>query len=214
MPGDLVCPIVYKITNKHNNKCYIGWTSCTLEGRWNQHIKLALKNTDNRKFYNAIRKYGIDCWDKEILLIVKTKSEAKKKEIELIELFDTYHNGYNSTKGGDGNNGIIMSAESNLKRSIALRGIPKNYDRMKGKNHSAETKEKISKAHQGKLKPWVKWTNEQIMRRANTRRMIVKEQYIKIKELQKNGLTIKNIANAVGLSIAMVKKWKNMEWPE
>ena len=34
-----------------------------------------------------------------------------KKEIEFIILYDSYNNGYNSTLGGDGNNGIIMSEE-------------------------------------------------------------------------------------------------------
>lgn len=53
---------LYKITNIITNKSYIGWTGKTVEGRWATHKTDALKNKDNRKFYNSIRKYGIDCW--------------------------------------------------------------------------------------------------------------------------------------------------------
>ena len=54
---------VYKIQNIVNNKSYIGWTSKTVDFRWGEHKKDALKFRDNRKFYNAIRKYGTNSWN-------------------------------------------------------------------------------------------------------------------------------------------------------
>lgn len=129
-------PLVYKITNKLNNKSYIGWTGKDLNLRWEEHTYDALRKKDNRKFYNAIRKYGIDVWNVKILKENLNIEEAKNQEIRYIELFDSYHNGYNSTKGGDGNNGIIMSEKSNQARSLALKGKKKNYDRMKNKKLS------------------------------------------------------------------------------
>ena len=143
---------IYKITNTKNNKAYIGYTSKTVEGRWDEHLHDALTYRDNRKFYNAIRKHGTECWEVETLLEVNNASEAKIKEIEFIALYETYDNGYNATKGGDGNNGIVMSEESNKKRSDALKGIPKSektIEKFRQRTQTQESKDKISEAHLG-----------------------------------------------------------------
>ncbi len=204
--------LIYKITNQLTGKSYIGWTSQNLDRRWIQHQKLANKNLDNRPFYNAIRKYGVDCWTTEVLAITEDKATAKQKEIEYIELFESYDYGYNATRGGDGNNDIKMSAESNQARSEALKGRPKNYDRMAGKSHSAETKAKMSQAHKGMKKPWIKWTQEQIVKSAMTRRALNEQQYNQIHLLRNQGLRICDIAKQVDISADLVKKWLNKSW--
>jgi group I intron endonuclease len=205
---------VYKITNNLTNKSYIGYTSKSSNQRLDEHLKDALKYNKNcnRKFYNAIRKYGKDAWSLEILIANIDVSLAKEKEIEMIEVFDTYNTGYNSTRGGDGNNGIIMSEESNQKRSLALKGIPKTYNRMKDKKHSDESKLKISNSHRGMKKPWVSWGKEQIVKRAMTRRSITKEQYDTMQSLLKLGKSLKEISNIINLSYDMTKKWAKKEW--
>jgi group I intron endonuclease len=203
---------VYKITNNVNGKSYIGFTGNTIFERFEQHKKDAIKIRDNRKFYNAINKYGTDVWKIELLELVDSAEVAKQKEIELIEKFDTYKNGYNSTKGGDGNNGIIMSEESNVKRSRALKGIAKNYTRMHGKIHSEESKKKISESHKGKKKPWVKWEKSIIEKRAMIRRGLTKEQFDSIQMLKNEGLTAREISTKVNLSRDMVKKWSLKKW--
>lgn len=203
---------VYKITNNANGKSYIGFTGNTIFERFEQHKKDALKIRDNRKFYNAINKYGVDVWKIELLESFDTAEIAKQKEIELIEKFNTYNDGYNSTKGGDGNNGIIMSEESNAKRSKALKGIAKNYIRMHGKIHSEESKKKISESHKGKKKPWVKWEKSVIEKRAMTRRGLTEDQYNLIQEFTKQGLTSREISEKIKLSNDMVKKWRLKEW--
>lgn len=205
-------PIVYKITNKTNGKSYVGWTSHTLEERWGQHVKSAMKEQSNRKFYNAIRKYGVEVWNTEILCEVADATEAKNKEIELIQHFDSYYQGYNATLGGDGNNGIIMSEESNKARSDKLKGIPKNYNRMLGKKHSETSKQKIADAHKGMKKPWVQWTKEQCIARGMKRRSLTEEQYKLIHQLRVTGLKINEISISTGLSTDLVKKWLKMEW--
>jgi group I intron endonuclease len=203
---------LYKITNVQTNKCYIGWTGKTVEDRWARHVKDAVTHRDNRKFYNAIRKYGSTSWTVETLMEVSSIAEAKNKEIELIEEYNSYYQGYNATKGGDGNNGIIMSAESNLARSMALKGKSKNYVRMAGKTHSEETKAKISAAHRGMKKPWLKPTKEQIIKSAMTRRGLTKEQFDQMHLLRSQGLVIRVIAEKIGLTPDMVKKWLKKEW--
>ncbi len=207
--------IVYKFTNLISNKSYIGYTKFSLEKRWDQHCKLSNKNLDNRKFYNAIRKYGTDCWNKEILFEVEEHGCAQKKEIEFIEKFDTFNNGYNLTLGGDGNNGIVMSEASNLKRSIALKGKPKSKEtiaKFKSRTQTSETIDKISMSHKGKKKPWVKWNSDQITKRALTRRSLSKDQYDTIIMMKKQNKSLKNISILLNINYDVVKKWHNKSW--
>jgi group I intron endonuclease len=206
---------VYKITNYVTQKSYIGYTSLTIEERWKQHKTLALKQKTNRKFYNAIRKHGPDAWKIELLLETPTTEEAKKKEIEFIEIHNTYFKGYNSTKGGDGNNGIIMSEESNLKRSKALAGKKKTDStiaKFKARKATEETCNAIRKSHIGMKKPWVRWDKNQIIKRAMTRRSLTKKQYDDIYQLRSQGFLIKEIAIKVGASCDLVKKWLKRSW--
>ena len=203
--------IIYKFTNTVNNKAYIGYSTNTITERWDQHTKLAAKNLDNRKFYNAIRKYGLDAWHKEVIATVDTVEQAKQLEIQLIAEHDTYNTGYNSTHGGDGFHGK-HSEESKRKASKALKGIPKDYDRMLGKSHSEESKRKIAEAHKGMKKPWVKWSKEQITTRAMTRRSLTKEQYDEIHTLRNEGKLIREIVSSTGHSNDIVKKWLKKEW--
>ena len=203
---------IYKIENINNNKCYIGWTSKSVDFRWSEHKSDAIKIRDNRKFYNAIRKYGVDSWNVTTLCEVNSNEIALKKEIKYIQLYDSYRNGYNATLGGDGNNGIIMSEESNIKRSEKLKGIKKPKGFNVGRIHSDETKDKISKSHIGKKKPWVKWSEEQILKRAMTRRSLTKEQYDLMIKLRGEGMITKEIAKIINTSNDIVKKWMNKTW--
>lgn len=204
--------IVYKITNTLNNKCYVGYTKFSIDKRWNQHIHRSNKRNINAKFDNALRKYSIANWNVEVLEEGLTVNQSKVKEQFYINLFDSYNNGYNSTLGGDGNQGIIMSEESNKKRSNALKGKPKNYVRMHGKTHSNESKLKISSSHKGMKKPWVKWSNEQILKRALTRRALTFEQYQELHILKTKGFTRKQISQKLNVSLDVVKKWANLPW--
>jgi group I intron endonuclease len=207
--------IIYKITNTMTDCSYIGYTKQLLENRWKQHYKQALKENKNRKFYNAIRKYGTDCWLTEIIDTADSPAQAKEKEIFYIEHYNTYFEGYNSTHGGDGNNGIIMSEESNTARSKKLKGIkksPSTVEKFRQRKQTEITKEKISKKHIGMKKPWVKWTPEQCRLRGLSRRSITKEQYDQIHLLRSDNLKIKQIAESTSLSVDMVKKWLKMDW--
>lgn len=208
-------PIVYKIKNLITEKVYIGWTSFTVDERWSTHVKDATRGGDNRKFYNAIRKYGADCWSKEILLEVASKDEAKQKEIELIAEHNSYYDGYNATKGGDGNNGIIMSEESNRARSAALKGVPKSPEtiaKFKQRVITQEEKAKISLAHTGMHKPWLVPTREQRIKAALTRRALTKEQHDQIINLRAAGLLNREIAEKLNIDYGIVKKWSRRSW--
>ncbi len=96
--------IVYKITNKTNNKTYIGKTEYSLEHRWNRHLSSA-RNGSKFRFHSAIRKYGKDCWDLSVIETYQTEDEnfINEKETHFIKLFESdTKKGYNATSGGTG----------------------------------------------------------------------------------------------------------------
>ena len=90
---------IYKITNKINNKCYIG-QSIDINRRWLEH-----KNPNNwdRKsiLYDAFKKYDIENFSFEIIEEC-AQEELNEKEKYWIQYYNSYYNGYNSTLGGDG----------------------------------------------------------------------------------------------------------------
>lgn len=93
---------IYIINNTINDKVYIGQTTLDIEDRFKQHIKKSTLKSRKYKLYNAMRKYGV-----ENFYIGKVESnipikDLDYKEIYYIEKYDSFKNGYNSTKGGDG----------------------------------------------------------------------------------------------------------------
>ena len=95
--------IVYKITNRVNGKSYIGHSVRTLEQRWKSHLS-SVRQGSKFRFHSAIRKYGIDQWDHEIIFEHNNVDICKKKEEEMIVGFDLMNNkkGYNAKPGGCG----------------------------------------------------------------------------------------------------------------
>lgn len=95
---------IYCITNKINNKKYIGLTTKTIEHRWKEHIAAANSTQSSKDFalHRAIRKYGIDNFIVEEIDTAKTEEELKYKESYYIGKYNTFgSNGYNMTYGGD-----------------------------------------------------------------------------------------------------------------
>lgn len=101
---------VYKITNKINNKLYIGITN-DYKKRWSNH---KCCNSPNMVIARAIKKYGVDNFIFEILFSGLSIEEAEEKEIELISSLNTLvPNGYNVEKGGRHASGPSLFGENN-----------------------------------------------------------------------------------------------------
>ena len=111
--------LIYKITNKANNKSYIGQTTkfnskankCGLEARWEKHVYNATTNKNKCVILeNAIRKYGADNFEKEILLYCNM-NQRDEYEIRFIDAYNSCNKkyGYNITKGGNGINGVVYN---------------------------------------------------------------------------------------------------------
>lgn len=100
---------VYKITNKINQKSYIG-SSIRVEKRWTQHKLDAFNSSPNNKKYNyplycAFRKYGLENFSFEILKDdFSSIEEMEKYEHDMIIQYQTLSpNGYNQTENTSNN---------------------------------------------------------------------------------------------------------------
>lgn len=95
---------IYLITNDVNNKQYIGKTYYdNIQKRWEQHLKDYNKlRYEKRPLYDAMKKYGIEHFHIEEIEYVQAEVNLEEREIYWISQYNTYHNGYNATKGGDG----------------------------------------------------------------------------------------------------------------
>ena len=114
---------IYIIKNKINDKVYIGQTTMTVHERFMVHLKPSTqKIRRNYKLYNAISKYGRKNFYVETLENNVPINELNEREIYYIALYNSYYNGYNSTKGGDGR--IINKIENeDILLSLAKSGI-------------------------------------------------------------------------------------------
>lgn len=93
---------IYKITNKVNEKLYIGQTSFSLPYRLTQHLNEA-KHGSNRPLCRAIRKYGEENF---IISLLEETENPNEREIFWIKELGSFTNGYNATTGGEGTSTI------------------------------------------------------------------------------------------------------------
>ena len=121
--------VIYKLESP-SGKVYIG-QSVNFKNR----IKKYKRNDEKsigKYIHNAIKKYGFEKFDVEIVAyisldddIVVTKNELDRLEISYIEKFDSFGNGYNSTAGGSGSFKRVVTCDTRLKLSNSNKG--KNY---------------------------------------------------------------------------------------
>lgn len=107
---------IYKITNKINNKIYIG-QSKDIEHRWYRH-RLAAFNEGYPQYkcllYRAIRKYGLNNFLFEVLEICKEEELNKKEEYYILQFDST-----NTEKGYNMITAIQYSENSHITIEIA-----------------------------------------------------------------------------------------------
>mgnify|MGYP005638710063 FL=1 len=88
---------IYTITNKTDNKTYVGQTIGDLERRWKGHLK---KGSNCRYLKSAINKYGVDNFVFKLVCIT-FDNQLDDMEIQYIEKYNCLApNGYNLRLGG------------------------------------------------------------------------------------------------------------------
>lgn len=133
--------LIYKFTSP-SGKSYIGQTK-NLKRRRKEHKNN--KNCGCRLFNSAIKKYGFDAFNEEVLERELTLEDANFLEEFYIREQNTLSpNGYNLKYGG---NNHMWNADSIIKMKETMSGEKNHFY---GKQHSEETKNKNREAHLGK----------------------------------------------------------------
>jgi group I intron endonuclease len=96
----VILAYIYKISNDINDKVYIGKTYSDIQDRFREHCADSKKRRcEKRPLYNAMNKYGIEHF---FIELVEETDDPSEREKFWIAYYNSYHNGYNGTKGGDG----------------------------------------------------------------------------------------------------------------
>jgi group I intron endonuclease len=83
---------IYRITNKINNKSYIGYTKRkNIYERIQEHFSPSVYENNNKPLYNAIKKYGKNNFVVDVLFEGLDEEEVLQKEIVFIEKFGDYN---------------------------------------------------------------------------------------------------------------------------
>jgi len=159
--------VVYCLTNKINGKKYIGQALSYiidhgkiikhgLEGRFKEHCQYAMNESGknrNYKLYPAMKEFGIENFDKEILAICDIET-LNIVEMFYIKKFNSVNDGYNITYQGTAR----LSEEDNLKR------ISKTRETMLQRWKDPEY---INKTVPANLQAVMKRANEGTLRKTN-----------------------------------------------
>jgi group I intron endonuclease len=146
---------IYKHTSP-SGKSYIGKSLATKGKRWKDHIIAAYDAKYKEYDYplqRAIRKYGEDSFETEILEDNIPVELLAETEVAYIEKYDTFYNGYNQTKGGEGTTG---ERSPEAKEAIAKA----NKERIWTEEMKDKIRESCSGAKGSKFVPWFMITPE------------------------------------------------------
>jgi len=132
---------IYSITNKVNEKVYIGKTIDRFIERYWHHVWL-LDNCQHHNKYlqQSWNKYGVDNFVFEVTHVLQPDEDVNKLEVEFISKYNSYISGYNLTLGGDGGNGRKTSEHA--KKIIG----EKNKIHGLGRKASSETRIRMSRS--------------------------------------------------------------------
>jgi group I intron endonuclease len=94
--------VIYQITNCFDKKIYIGQTIKNIVDRFKEH-KYSANKGSNLYLHNAMRKYGAEKFNIEIIDVANSKEELDALEQDYIYLLNSMApNGYNLSVGGEG----------------------------------------------------------------------------------------------------------------
>jgi len=149
---------VYKWTHRESGKIYIGQSIQDPNRRRLEHISGSRYSKKTYHFHNAIKKYGAEAFDWEVIAYADSLEQLNELEEKYIEKYDCIKNGYNIRQGGSNK---LHSEESKVRMCEAQRraharrraaGTEGGWKRkdggpMKGKKCSEDHKQKIGAAN-------------------------------------------------------------------
>lgn len=129
--------LIYKYTNKINQKSYIGQTIQSLSKRHSRHLYDS--KTDDLYFHRALQKYGVENFSLEVIEKDVPADLLNDREKYWIKYYNTFYlndEGYNMTEGGQWGNAprklsdksILEIKELLLESQYTLKDIAIEYD--------------------------------------------------------------------------------------
>ena len=164
---------IYKITCKTTNKNYIGKSTISIEDRFHRHL-LDAKKLDTH-LARAIKLYGEENF--EVSLIEECEENMtllSQREIYWIDYYNSYYDGYNETKGGEGGNTCSKKSPEEMKvikekiSKSKMGGKNPNSKKIKCKN--TETNEEYIFNSLAECKNFLNETNHQFISRRVTKK--------------------------------------------
>lgn len=141
--------VIYMVKNKINGKVYIGQTTKSLDKRISGHLKESKNDKNDRPFLNAIKKYGIDNFEWEVIDEALSIDELDEKEIYWISEHNSLTpNGYNVLGGGQKNR--IISEDLSKRISDGLKKSEKWQKTLNNENYQEKIKSKFIGYNKGK----------------------------------------------------------------
>ena len=174
---------IYEILHLESGKRYIG-SANNFHDRFRKH-KSSLRNGSHHsvKLQRSWNKYGESAFKFNPLLLCEPVNLLMYEQI-LIDFYDSYECGFNSTIKASSRLGVKSSLETRMKISIARTGLKLSESHKEnigkgsiGKKHSASSIQKMSDAHKGKKK-----SDEHIekMRKVNLGKKLSEDSKLKI----------------------------------
>lgn len=151
--------VIYKFTNIITGKCYIGQTIQDPDHRRLEHLNTKRLQKSTTHFHNAIKKYGGDAFEFEILDHASSISELNDLEEYYIAKYNSIEFGYNLASGGNNkthHKSTIKKMSDSQKAAHARRkaaGTDKcftNSPGMTGKKQSEHQKKVASLLNKGR----------------------------------------------------------------
>jgi group I intron endonuclease len=206
---------IYKITNKINQKIYIGKHASKRKNYWGSGKKIKL----------AIKKYGKENFDKEIIEQCVDEEQLSVREIYWINFFDARNRlkGYNITEGGDGNSIICGGYWQNKKLTIEhKKNISLHHADVSGEKNPmfGKTRSELFKENLRKIKTGLKYSEKTKTKQSkqrigdnNPNSKLTNEIVMEIRKEYENGIITKDLASKYNVNKPCI--WKivnNYTW--
>lgn len=191
--------IIYKIENNINGKIYIGLTTKGLSKRIAEHI------AENKSYIQkALNKYGLQSFTASIIDSAESREILCEKEQHWIQHYNCKApNGYNLTAGGDGLINPSRAVRKKISKTLKKKHIV--TEGFTGKNHTEESKKKISETLK---KTFSSSKMRKKLSKAHKGRIISEETKQKISKA-KTGVKRKDVAWNKGLKMSSVIGYVN-----
>lgn len=136
---------IYMILNKINGKTYVGKHKSHPKKDWQNDNYMG---SGGKRYQNAIKKYGIENFEKFLITYTESEKDACEKEEFWIAHYKALGKAeYNMQKGGQGDGSYRKG---------------KSYEELYGEERAKELKSKLSDSHMDHI-PWNKGTKGEVI---------------------------------------------------